>query len=179
MKDLKRDQILIVDDEADIRFVIRELILEVVPNCNVYEAINGKEALEIVKLNSNERSFDLVLSDINMPQMDGLTMLAHLRQSGSVVPVIIITAYGDKKKAIEALRLGAFDFLEKPLDHQKFSESVKKALKLGRELRNIETLLQLKCEELGLVGLEAENFKERKRLLISMSTLLSTNKKAG
>ena len=102
--------ILVVDDEESIRRSLR-MCLELEGYC-VWEAVNGACALEQI----HHDKPDLVLLDLAMPQMDGMTVLAELQNLWPWYPtrVIVITAHGSVKTAIEVIRLGASDFLEKP-----------------------------------------------------------------
>ncbi len=107
MKTLKT--VMIVDDEPNVRLVFRTTLES--SGYRVDEAKDGEEALE--KLANNE--VDLVLLDLQMPRLDGSTTLKRLRDAGSNVPVVIVTAHGSVPDAVAAMRLGAIDFLSKPL----------------------------------------------------------------
>lgn len=102
--------ILIVDDEASIRRTLRE-ILEY-EGYHVQEAVDGEDALVQVKANK----YDLVLLDVKMPKRDGLEVLEVLSNEMPEVPVVMISGHGNIETAVEATKLGAFDFLEKPPD---------------------------------------------------------------
>src|SRR4051812_42080604 len=102
--------ILLVDDEKDITHVLTLILNKYVADIQV--AHNGVDALKKIK----NGSFDAVLSDIKMPQMSGLQLLAEVRALGIEVPFLILTGFGDKEKIREALRLGATDFIDKPFD---------------------------------------------------------------
>jgi DNA-binding response OmpR family regulator len=101
--------ILIVDDEPNVRLNYR-MALET-EGYSVTEANCGARALE--KLEA--AVFDLSILDMRMPEMDGLELLAEMRKRGHATPAIIITAYGDVPHAVQAMKLGAIDFLQKPL----------------------------------------------------------------
>nr|WP_281381112.1 sigma-54 dependent transcriptional regulator [Desulfurispira natronophila] len=102
---------MIVDDEANHRFMIRTH-LEDEPCYEVYEAENGQEALDVLA----QQSIDIILLDMKMAVMDGLTFLAQARKQGYMTPVVIITAYSTVRNAVEAMKLGAVDVLSKPID---------------------------------------------------------------
>ncbi|NNE34103.1 MAG: response regulator, partial [Rhodothermales bacterium] len=102
--------ILIVDDEDSIRRTLRE-ILEY-EKYKVDEAVDGDEAL--AKIRSNE--YDLVLLDVKMPKRDGLEVLATVAEEISELPIVMISGHGTIETAVEATKLGAFDFVEKPPD---------------------------------------------------------------
>jgi DNA-binding response OmpR family regulator len=102
-------KIIVVDDEPNVRVGYR-ITLET-EGFTVCEAGGAGQALEAL----DSESFDLALLDIRMPEMDGLDLLAAMRERGLNTPTVIITAYGDIPKAVRAMKLGALDFLEKPL----------------------------------------------------------------
>jgi DNA-binding NtrC family response regulator len=103
-------QVLLIDDERAIRRALRE-ILEF-EGCAVDEAENGAQALEKLKA----KTYDLLFSDIKMPQMDGLELLDQILALGIETPVIMISGHGTVETAVGAIKKGAFDFIEKPLD---------------------------------------------------------------
>jgi DNA-binding response OmpR family regulator len=111
-------RILIVDDEPNVRLVFRTA-LEPVGHA-VDEAGDGHEALRSVA----EYAPDLMLLDLHMPHLDGMTTLRRLREGGSDVPVVIVTAHGNVPNAVEAMKLGAIDFLQKPLTPEQLREAV-------------------------------------------------------
>lgn len=102
--------VLIIDDERAIRRALRE-ILEF-EEIQVQEAENGKEGLQMIK----DHSFDLVFCDIKMPFMDGLEVLNNLIKSQIDTPIVMISGHGNIETAVQAIKEGAFDFIEKPLD---------------------------------------------------------------
>jgi DNA-binding NtrC family response regulator len=102
--------ILVVDDERNIRNNLR-MVLEA-EGYKVDTASNGDDAVIRVK----ERHYDIVLVDIQMPKMDGLELLRYLRALRPRMPVVMLTAYGTVRRAVDAMKLGAVDFLEKPFD---------------------------------------------------------------
>ena len=106
-------RVLVVDDEESIRESLR-MILEF-EHYSVDEASNGREALRRVMT----RPPAAVLLDIKMPEMDGLSTLSALRERGDDMPVVMISGHGDIATAVEATRLGAYDFLEKPLERER------------------------------------------------------------
>jgi DNA-binding response OmpR family regulator len=103
-------RILVVDDERNIRNNL-SMLLEA-EGYNVDTAANGDDALLRVK----EGRYDIVFADIQMPNMDGLELLRHLHGLRPKMPVVMLTAYGTVRRAVEAMKLGAVDFLEKPFD---------------------------------------------------------------
>lgn len=103
-------KVLIIDDERAIRRALKE-ILEY-ENCQVLEAENGKEGLDTIHSNT----VDVIFCDIKMPIMDGMELLHRLKEEGSDVPIIMISGHGTLETAVQAIKIGAFDFIEKPLD---------------------------------------------------------------
>jgi two-component system, NtrC family, nitrogen regulation response regulator NtrX len=118
--------ILVVDDEASIRRTLRE-ILEY-EDYLVEEAVDGEEALKRVR----ENRFDLVLLDIKMPKRDGMEVLGILNEEMPEIPVVMISGHGNVETAVEATRLGAFDFVEKPPDLNRLLVTLRNALDRGQ-----------------------------------------------
>ena len=114
-------KILVIDDERSIRRALRE-ILEF-ENYEVHEAENGKEALSKIA----ETTFDIVFCDIKMPQMDGIEVLEEIQKQKPDVPVVMISGHGNIETAVEAIKKGAFDFIEKPLDLNRILVTVRNA----------------------------------------------------
>ena len=105
----RRKRILIVDDEPNVRLMFRTTLAA--PGVEIAVAEDGEAALERLE----RLAFDLVLLDLKMPRMDGMETLRRLRERGDDTPVVIVTAHGDVPHAVEAMKLGAIDFLTKPL----------------------------------------------------------------
>lgn len=124
-----KSRLLIVEDDSDIRELLKHFLKEFVDE--IVEAENGAAALEFVKT----QEFDTILSDIEMPQMNGLKFLAYVRSLGQMTPFVVLTAHGDHSRALEALSLGAFDFISKDSKRKLVIESVCAALKFGREMK--------------------------------------------
>jgi FixJ family two-component response regulator len=116
-------RILIVDDETNVRLNFR-MTLET-EGYEVFEVSSGEEALQSLA----EHSFALAILDIRMPGMDGLELLAKMRESGIRVPAMIVTAYSDVPNAVKAMKLGAIDFLQKPLRPEDLRSIVTEILK--------------------------------------------------
>ena len=105
-------KILIVEDEDAIRRVLKKVLIEESPKYIIDEAINGDQAISLIKTNN----YDLVLCDIKMPKKDGIDVLKFTIQFDATLPVIMISGHGNLKTAVNAMRLGAFDYIEKPPD---------------------------------------------------------------
>ncbi|MCK5198641.1 MAG: sigma-54-dependent Fis family transcriptional regulator, partial [Spirochaetales bacterium] len=114
--------VLVVDDEKNIREGLgRSLEMD---GYNILLAGNGKEGLELI----NASEIDLVISDLKMPEMSGEELLKKIAASNPTVPVIILTGHGTIESAVNAMRDGAFDFLTKPVNLDRLSLLVKRAL---------------------------------------------------
>ncbi|MGQ0697622.1 MAG: sigma-54-dependent transcriptional regulator [Panacagrimonas sp.] len=127
MKDVR---VLVVDDEPNMRRVLEIMLSR--RGYKTWSAANGHEAFELLK----ETSVDLVISDLRMPQINGIELLGKLRESGNEVPLIMITAQGSIESAVEAMRLGACDYLLRPFDTETLD------LAIGRVFQAREVLRQ-------------------------------------
>lgn len=115
--------VLIVDDSAAIRKILQRVLVQAdVSLGNVYEANDGQEALEKLKTGK----VNLILSDINMPNMDGLELLGKIRgqQELQAVPIIMITTEGSQNKVMQALQLGANGYVRKPFTAEQIKEKL-------------------------------------------------------
>jgi DNA-binding NtrC family response regulator len=119
---MPRKNILVVDDEKGQREILEMILSE--EGYDVTTAASGEAALKFAK----ERRFDLALTDLKMTGMDGIELLQHLLASDSSIIVILLTAHGSIESAKEALRRGAFDYLEKPYDKAALLETINRAL---------------------------------------------------
>jgi len=119
-------KILVVDDEHDVKILFQQRFRKEIKNGKMYFefAFSGEEALNYLKQNKKEAV--LILSDINMPGMSGLELLEHIKQEfHKPVPIVMmITAYGDDENFNTAKRLGADDFLTKPVDFKVLKEKL-------------------------------------------------------
>lgn len=127
-------KILIIDDERSIRRALKE-ILEF-ENFEVHEAEDGKQGLEKIL----HDSYDVVFCDIKMPQMDGIEVLEKLQEAKVEVPMIMISGHGNVETAVEALKKGAFDFIEKPLDLNRILVTVRNAKDKSTLIEETKTL---------------------------------------
>jgi adenylate cyclase len=120
-------RVLVVDDEPDVAVLIRQSFRRQI-RAGVYEflfALNGAEALRTLQANPD---IDVVLSDINMPEMDGLTFLASARAINPLRRVVMVSAYGDLNNIRTAMNRGAFDFVTKPVDMADLEATIRKAV---------------------------------------------------
>ena len=118
-------KILIVEDEDAIRRVLKKVLSEENSKYKLDEAANGQEAISLIK----SQHYDLILCDIKMPKKDGIDVLEFVIGYDSTIPIIMISGHGDLKTAVKAMRLGAFDYIEKPPDLNNLLTSVRSALK--------------------------------------------------
>lgn len=154
--------LLIVDDEVDIREILTEILSPYASQ--ILTAGNGKEALQLVK----SGKVDAVITDINMPEMTGLQFLAEARALFLQTPVVILTGYGDKAAVLEALRLDATDFLEKPFPNDLTIEAAKKALSYGLALRKVEEEIEEAFKNSSLPADKLAKLKKSKRITLGM-----------
>lgn len=131
---MRASQILVVDDEADIRGMVQEILTE--EGYEVHVAGNAAEA----RAARAQHTPDLVLLDIWMPDMDGISLLKEwTREDLLSFPVVMMSGHGTVETAIEATRLGALDFVEKPLSLAKLLRTVEHAIEIGRQSRGVHT----------------------------------------
>jgi len=141
--------ILIVDDEPNYQIVLSELLKD--EGYEVFTADSGLAGLPIVY----STDLDLVLSDMKMPGMDGIQFLAKIKEFNKELPVILITAYAEVEKAVEAMRLGAFTYLAKPFSNQQLIASTRKAIEhygLIREIRRLRDEATPRSGFGGMIG---------------------------
>ncbi len=117
-----RARVLVVDDDAGVRYTIREILESV--DLTVSDADSGERALQRVE----EESFDLVITDLRMPGMDGLALLRALQQRARPPRVILITAHGSERVAVEAVKAGAWDYFRKPFEVEELLAVVERAV---------------------------------------------------
>ncbi len=143
-------QILVVDDEKDMTRLLQRT-LEPELDCRVTMAFSGEMAMNVIE-QSNEH-FDLVISDIRMPEMDGFELLDRLKASYPDTTVVMLTAYGNIESAVAAIKKGAYDFISKPFEQDEIIFKIQKALERTR-LINENKRLQKACSRpaLPLIG---------------------------
>jgi adenylate cyclase len=127
-------KILVVDDETDLEILIKQKFRQKIRDRH-YEfvfATNGKHALEQLQEHTD---VDVVLSDINMPEMDGLTLLSRLNEKHALLKSVIVSAYGDMDNIRTAMNRGAFDFVTKPVDFIDLELTIEKTLSFVNQMR--------------------------------------------
>ena len=127
-------KILLVDDEASIRMALKEIL-----EYESYTVIESPDAVAGLKALSQE-TFDLVITDIKMPKVDGLEFLQQIKEHGHEMPVVMITGHGTIDTAVESIKKGAFDFIQKPLDLNRVLVTVRNATQSGQMERETKVL---------------------------------------
>jgi DNA-binding NtrC family response regulator len=133
--------ILIIDDELDMLQLLKRSLGPDL-KCGVQTARSGKEGLQLLAL----QSFDLVLADIKMPEMNGLELLESIKRDYPDMTVVMMTAFGGVETAVEAMRNGAYDYITKPFDHEAIIVRLEKALERSCLLKENKRL-QMNCRD--------------------------------
>ena len=139
-------KVLVIDDEKSIRNTLKD-VLEYEKN-NVDLADNGIDALKKV----SENTYDLIFSDIKMPEMDGIEVLQKIKEINDEVPVVMISGHGNIETAVECIKKGAFDFIEKPIDLNRLLVTMRNALdktNLMTETKVLKKKVDKKYEMIG------------------------------
>lgn len=151
-------RILIIDDERSIRNTLKD-ILEFEKH-EVELAEDGKKGFELAK----SQKFDLIFSDIKMPEIDGIELLPMLKESNEDVPVVMISAHGNIETAVECLKKGAFDFVEKPIDLNRLLITVRNALDKTTLVAETKVLKKKIDKKYEMVGASPEIEKVREMI---------------
>lgn len=152
--------ILLIEDEEPIRRVMVKILVEENKTYSVTEATNGKEGFETLSKNS----FDLVLCDIKMPKMDGIEVLQHTRKKGIQIPFIMLTGHGNVETAVEAMKLGAYDFIPKPPDLNRLLTAVRNALQVKTLVGENKALKRKVAKKYEMIG-ESDSLLEIQALI--------------
>lgn len=139
-------KILVIDDERSIRNTLKD-ILEFEKH-KVSLADNGKSGLEMI----DNENFDLIFSDIKMPEMDGLELLDAVNERGIETPIVMISGHGNIETAVDSIKKGAFDFIEKPIDLNRLLVTVRNALDkktLVAETKNLKKKIAQRHQMIG------------------------------
>jgi len=144
--------VLIIDDDGGVRATLARVLQNA--GCKTATASDGPESFKLI----SGCEFDLVLLDIFLPQMDGVQVLREIRSRCPKLPVIMLTGHGSLQSAVESLRLGAIDYLQKPIDPEILVARVRIALEEQRlQRRKEEIRLQIAVLQLELQTMEAAN----------------------
>jgi len=131
---MSKPEILIVDDESSIRDTLQDILED-----DGYAVTTAANA-ELAQAALQAASFDLILLDIWMPDVDGITLLRDIRKRGNTCPVVMISGHGTVETAVEAIQYGAYDYLEKPLTTAKLMVTINRALQSGEQAKQITRL---------------------------------------
>ncbi|MEZ4871832.1 MAG: response regulator [Bdellovibrionales bacterium] len=163
-------KILVAEDDKDIRNILKDSLEEEFEDVVVEVAVDGRQALEMASRNE----YVVIASDIKMPHLSGIEFLRKLREQQNYTPFLIITGHGDLPHAVEALRMGAIDFINKPFDMNRVFESVSIGMNLGSRIINFNNAI----DELKEKGeLSPEEIDRLQKLNMYMANL--NNKKVG
>lgn len=122
-------RLLVVDDEEDLRTALIDALSR--EDLEVLGAANGVEAHELIKT----QEFHAILCDINMPKKNGLELLEELREEGNILPFVILSAFTDRESTLSALRLGAFDYIDKPFELDQLIKTLDQAIEVGEQIK--------------------------------------------
>jgi len=139
-------KILVIDDERSIRNTLKD-ILEFEKHI-VTLAENGKQGLEVAQ----NSVFDLIFSDIKMPEMDGIELLSHLTEANIEAPIVMISGHGNIETAVECIKKGAFDFITKPIDLNRLLITVRNALERNNLVSETKTLKKKVAKRHQMIG---------------------------
>lgn len=140
--------ILIIEDEASIRRVLKKIIEDEDPSHKIIEAEDGAKGIKA----ANDRSVDLILCDIKMPIKDGMEVLQEVIKEDHDIPVIMISGHGDIQTAVECMKMGAYDYIEKPPDLNRLLNTIRNALsknKLEIENKQLKKKVAKQFEMIG------------------------------
>ena len=158
-------RILLLEDEEPIRRVLVRILSEEDAQYKITEAVDGKKGFDVLK----KESFDLVLCDIKMPKMDGIEVLQKAKNSKIKTPFIMLTGHGNVDTAVEAMKLGAYDFISKPPDLNRLLTSVRHALE-NKSLRSENKKLKSKvAQKFKIIGL-SKPIIEMKEMISKVAT---------
>ena len=169
----EKKQVLIVDDEPNLRKILAAQLSR--DGYEVMLAEDGEQGLALLK----EHHIDLVVTDLKMPKVDGMTLLREALREQPNLPIVMITAHGTVDTAVEALKLGAFDYLTKPFDKDEVRQVVAKALKTS-QLAQVEATTESKPDpgaRFGIIGASAgltDLYAVLERVADSPTTVLIT-----
>lgn len=158
-------QVLLIEDEESIRRVMSRILKEENDQYQITEAVDGKQGLDLL----SKGQFDLVLCDIKMPKMDGIEVLKKANDEMLNIPFIMLTGHGNIETAVEAMKLGAYDFISKPPDLNRLLNSVRHALE-NKSLRSENTILKNKVAQKYLIIGESFSIEEVKRMISKVAS---------
>ncbi|GAB3559448.1 adenylate/guanylate cyclase domain-containing protein [Spirosoma fluminis] len=134
-------KVLVVDDETDLELLIKQKFRRQIRE-KIYEFVFAHDGLEALAVLDQQPDIDMVLTDINMPGMDGLTLLVKLHENKPMLKAVIVSAYGDMENIRTAMNRGAFDFVTKPVNFEDLEATMQKTMEYVKQLR--QTLQAIK-----------------------------------
>jgi two-component system chemotaxis response regulator CheY len=126
---MAKGKILVVDDEADVREVIK-LQLD---GFNILEAVDGQNAIDILKSGDNMMNVGVILCDIRMPKVNGVECIQFIREQAPGIPIVVVTGYPDTELAANLMKKGIKDYLVKPVEKEKLLAVVDMHISAGKE----------------------------------------------
>jgi len=144
-----RHKVLIAEDETRMREVITMLLSDL--PLQFVEAADGQEAIDLF----DRHTISLAITDIKLPRVNGMALLRHIKERDSELPVIVITAFGSIENAVEAIRLGAFDYVTKPFKEERLRACVEKALRISQltaEVRHLRREIEGRFNFDNIIG---------------------------
>ena len=160
-------RILVIDDEKSIRNTLKEILTY--EGFEVVEAQDGMEGLKFVE----KEKFDIILSDIKMPKMDGIEVLEKLQELSPETPVVMISGHGNIDTAVEAIRKGAFDYISKPLDLNRMLVTIRNAMDRSSLVKETKTLKRKIYKTTEIVG-ESEPIQVIKEMIDKVCLLYTS-----
>lgn len=161
-------KILIIEDEAAIRRVLSKILVEEEASYEISEANDGVEGMEKIK----KEDYDLVLCDIKMPKKDGMEVLTEAKALKPEMVIVMISGHGDLETAVQAMKLGAFDYISKPPDLNRLLGTVRNALNHKEEVRNQTVTIEKSIKKLSkgveMIG-QSEPIQKIKKMIEKVS----------
>jgi len=162
---MSHKKILVVDDEKLIRWSLVQKLSQW--NYDTAEAETGNEALKAF----DSENPDLILLDINLPDIEGIEVLKELKQRKPEIPIIMITAYGSIEDAVSAMRMGAYDFITKPIDDLKIQGTIKNALETATLKQEVAFYKEQERKQFGVNNIIAES--EAMKKILEMTEVIA------
>lgn len=164
-KSISMPKILIIDDERSIRRTLKEIL-----EFENYEVEAVEDGIAGVK-EAMSGAYDVIFCDIKMPQMDGIEVLTKLKNDGLETPVIMISGHGNIETAVDSIKNGAYDFIEKPLDLNRILVTIKNAMEksdLVEETKVLKTQIKKQADNSAIIG-ESDSIKEVKEMIAKVA----------
>ena len=162
---MNREHVLVVDDEKLIRFTLRESLAA--EGCVVHEAGDVSEARKLLE----RHRIDCAILDHKLPDGDGFALMAEIKEVAPDIPIILMTAYSTVQKAVEAMRQGAFTYVNKPFEADEMVLNVRTALETTRLRREVHALRRMHAEAgIGAIIGESEAMRAIKGLMETLAS---------